>query len=176
MLNSIYQPAYTKAMTMLKHGSGADEILRVLISAAETASGPGSVASILLLDGEGLLRNGASPRLPADYLKAIDGIRPDPNVGTCAAAAATGLPVITPSFYSDNKWAELRHLPSALGFVAAYSIPIKNAEAQVLGTFGVYLPEEGEPSVEQMSGVELLATAAADVIIRSKQWKTAVRA
>ena len=164
MHSSIYKSAFDKALQMFEKGCGRDEILCVLVSAAEKASGPDSVASILLLDNEGLLRNGSSPKLPSDYLEAIDGIKPHPNVGTCAAAAATGQPVITSSFYADNKWAELRHLPTSLGFVGAWSMPIKTNDEKVLGTFGTYFRKERQPSVEEMKGVELLASAAAIVV------------
>src|SRR6476646_4662821 len=90
------------AVEMLERGAGPREILPVLVRAAERANGGGSVSSILLLDQHGLLRNGASPGLPDDYLHAIDGLRPDPMVGTCAAAAATGSPVLTPDFRADE--------------------------------------------------------------------------
>jgi hypothetical protein len=69
---------------------------------------------------------------------AIDGLKPNAEVGTCAAAAATGNVVITPSFYADNKWAELRHLPLALGYVGAWSMPIKTYDNRIIGTFGTY--------------------------------------
>jgi GAF domain-containing protein len=141
--------------------------LSYLASAAETAAGYGAVVSILLLDEEGLLRNGASPKLPQDYLKAIDGLKPNPNVGTCAAAAATGQVVITPSFYADNKWAELRHLPTSLGFVGAWSMPIKTNVNKVVGTFGTYYRDQKQPSVEEIKGVELLASAAAIVVSKT---------
>lgn len=164
MLSSIYDAAYNEALQMCEQGNCRDEILGFLVLAAERASGPDSVASILLLDENGLLRNGSSPKLPADYLRAIDGIKPHPNVGTCAAAAATGLPVVTPSFYADNKWAELRHLPTAIGFVGAWSMPIKNRHNEVVGTFGTYFRKQREPSDEEMKGVELLASAVAQVL------------
>ena len=164
MLSSIYKHAYNEALQMFEEKRGSEEILRFLVSAAETASGPDTVVSILLLDENGLLRNGSSPKLPADYLNAIDGIKPHPNVGTCAAAAATGKVVITPSFYADNKWAELRHLPTAIGFVGAWSMPIKTKDDKVLGTFGTYFRNQREPSTEEMRGVELLASAAAIVV------------
>ena len=164
MRSSIYKVAFSEAIQMSEEGFSCRQILSHLVSAAEQASGPDAVASILLLDKSGLLRNGASPNLPADYLKAIDGIKPHPNVGTCAAAAATGQPVITPSFYADNKWAELRHLPTSLGFVGAWSMPIKSNEKKVLGTFGTYFRKQREPSVEEFQGVELLASAAAIVL------------
>jgi GAF domain-containing protein len=122
------------------------------------------VASILVLDGDGLLRNGASPKLPADYLAAIDRLRPDASVGTCAAAAATGQVVLTPDFQADEKWAELRHLPMALGFVGAWSMPIKDEAGRVLGTFGTYYRHRRAPGEAERANVERLAATAATVI------------
>ena len=43
------------------------------------------VASIMLLDGEGRLRNGAATNLPDEYLQAIDGL---PNFGKLSASMA----------------------------------------------------------------------------------------
>ena len=148
---------------MMREGAPRREILTRLAAAAEMASGPGTVASILVLDHNGLLRNGASPNLPADYLDAIDRLKPDANVGTCAAAA-TGEVVITPDFRADKKWGELRHLPIALGFVGAWSLPIKSAEGRVLGTFGTYYREHREPTPQEREAVQILASTAARVI------------
>jgi GAF domain-containing protein len=138
------------------------EILTCLVTAAESVAGAGSVASVLLLDEDGLLRNGASPNLPRDYLDAIDRLKPDAKVGTCAAAAATGAPVVTPSFLADDKWAELRHLPLSLGFAGAWSMPIKSEQdGRVLGTFGTYFRDAREPTRREMTAVHALASAAA---------------
>ena len=126
---------------MLELGINRNKILVFLAQETERIIGNGCAASILLLDTQGLLRNGASPQLPEDYLLAIDGIKPDPNVGTCAAAAATGKVVVTPDFRADGKWAELRHLPLAIGYAGAWSMPIKSLEGKVLGTFGTYYKE-----------------------------------
>lgn len=153
---------------MQESGHPATEILNFLATAAENAV-PGTVASILLLDKDGLLRNGASPQLPPDYLKAIDKIRPNPNLGTCAAAAATGEIVFTEDFSADNKWAELRHLPQALGFVGAWSHPIKTGSGRVLGTFGTYYREKKLPAPEEIAGIELLAAVAAKVAAKNSQ-------
>ena len=101
--------ACERAKRMIDDDAPRENILACLVNAAEAVSGPGTVASVLVLDDDGLLRNGASPNLPQDYLDAIDGLKPHPRVGTCAAAAATGAVVVTPSFLSDEKWAELRH-------------------------------------------------------------------
>ncbi len=149
---------------MLDAAAPAGIILARLAAAAEAVSGPGATVSILVLDPDGLLRNGASPNLPSDYLTAISGLKPDSRVGTCAAAAATGCAVMTPDFQADDKWAELRHLPLALGFVGAWSQPIKSPEGRVLGTFGTYFRDRRAPTPEEQESVEILAVAAALVL------------
>jgi GAF domain-containing protein len=161
---SIYEGAYEQSLQMIADGRPKNEILSFLTKAAENVAGAETVSSILLLDPEGLLRNGASPRLPGDYLKAIDGLKPNAKVGTCAAAAATGCMVVTEDFYDDNKWAELRHLPLALGFKGAWSMPIINDEGKVVGTFGTYFNKKRKPTQAEIDGVQLLAKAAAQVL------------
>ena len=164
MIENLYTRTYRQALTMHESGRKQEDILHYIASSAETAAGYGTAVSILLLDKEGLLRNAASPQLPEDYLQAIDGLKPDANVGTCAAAAATGSVVLTPSFYADNKWAELRHLPLALGYVGAWSMPIKTQDNKVIGTFGTYFRQHREPSAEELKGTELLVLAVALVL------------
>ena len=157
--------ACERAMRLLGEGASQREVLTCLVTAAEQAS-PGSVSSILVLDKHGLLRNGASPNLPSDYLDAIDRLRPDPAVGTCAAAAATGTVVVTPDFRADEKWAELRHLPLSLGFAGAWSMPIKSVANAVLGTFGTYFRVRRLPTTQERHTVERLASVAALVLSR----------
>ena len=156
--------SYDRVQQMLKAGMSRKEILTRLAMAGELLAGHGSAVSILILDENGLLRNGASPTLPLDYLRAIDCLKPDASVGTCAAAAATGCPVMTPDFCADDKWAELRHLPLALGFVGAWSMPIKSPAGTVLGTFGTYFRDRRSPTAKERKGVESLAKAAASVL------------
>lgn len=153
--------ACAAALRMAGEGKPLTEVLALLAGAAESRAPVRSVSSILVIDGEGLLRNGASPNVPSDYLAAIDGLRPDAGVGTCAAAAATGRIVFTRSLYDDAAWAELRHLPLAIGYRSAWSMPIKRADDTVLGTFGSYFFEERVPTpAEQAVMARLVATAA----------------
>jgi GAF domain-containing protein len=149
---------------MMEQGVPRTEILTYIASEAEGISGEGSTASILVLDEQGLLRNGASPNLPDDYLAAIDRLKPDANVGTCAAAAATGDIVVTQDFLADDKWAELRHLPSSLGYVGAWSMPIKTDDGKVLGTLGTYFRSRRLPTQAEQHRIAQLAQAAAMVL------------
>lgn len=167
--SELAENAAGKAREMLSSGAPRPEILQVLVSAAETIAGNGGVCSILALDRDGLLRDAASPNLPADYLKAIDRLKPHPSVGTCAAAAATGSVVVTCDFMADDKWAELRHLPLSLGFVGAWSMPIKNETGKVLGTLGTYFRDRRTPTQDEVKSIETLASAASLVLARYQQ-------
>ena len=73
----------------------------------------------------------------------------------------------TPSFYDDQRWAELRHLPLALGFVGAWSHPIKDAQGRVLGTLGTYFREQRSATPGEREAVALLAVVAAEAIAAS---------
>ena len=162
------EQACQQADRQIDDAAAIAEILEGLVRTAETVAGEGCAASVLVLDGEGLLRNGASPSLPRHYVEAIDGLRPHPGVGTCAAAAATGEIVITPNFIDDGKWNELRHLPLALGYVGAWSMPIKSADGRVLGTFGTYFRDIREPSAAERAALHRLADAAARALERAR--------
>ena len=156
------EEACERAKRLMDASAPRADVLECLVSAAETVAGARAVSSILVLDEDGLLRNGASPNLPRDYLDAIDRLKPDPMVGTCAAAAATGTVVVTPDFLADGKWAELRHLPLALGFVGAWSMPIKSTrDGRVIGTFGTYYRDMRQPTARELAAVGALAGAAA---------------
>lgn len=158
--------AQKHSLEMLVSGSPLDEVLTYLARVVERQSEGRAVASILLLDERGYLHNGASPSLPEDYLNAIDGIKADPEVGTCAAAAARGTVVITPDIAADPKWRGIEHLPLGLGFRAAWSMPILARDGRVLGTFGTYFRERREPEALEREVVEVLARTAAIAIER----------
>lgn len=161
----VVDKACKRAEDMIQEGAPRSDILSCLVDAAEHVGAPGAVSSILILDEQGLLRNGHSPGLPPDYLSAIDRLKPNPRVGTCAAAAATAAVVMTPDFLADDKWAELKHLPLSLGYVGAWSMPIVSKRSgAVLGTFGTYYRERREPSASEIEHIGRLARVAARAI------------
>jgi PAS domain S-box-containing protein len=160
--------AQKHSLELVVTGAPLAEVLRHLVTTVEEQSVGGVVGSILLLDGDGRLRDGASPSLPRDYVQAMDGIRADPEVGTCAAAAARGEVVITPDFAADPAWSELCHLPLALGLVGAWSMPITARDGRVLGTFGTYFRERRRPTAVEQEVVEVLARTAAITIERDR--------
>ncbi|MEP7214414.1 MAG: PAS domain S-box protein [Acidobacteriota bacterium] len=160
--------AQKQALEMVVTDAPLDAILSYLVNIVDELGNGRSVSSILLLDEDNRLRNGASPGLPDHYLKAIDGIAADANVGTCSSAAATGKTVITPDIASDARWVGLAHLPLQLDLQAAWTMPILAKDGSVLGTFGTYFRELREPTAFELQVVELLSRTAALAIERKE--------
>lgn len=158
--------AQKQALEMVVAGNPLAEVLEYLANIVEHQSAGSSIASLLLLDEQGRLYNGASPSLPEDYLQAIEGIKADENLGTCSRAAATGKMVMTPDIGADPKWQDIKHLPLNLGLQSAWSMPIIASDGRVLGTFGTYFREKREPTELEKQTVEILSRTAALAIER----------
>jgi signal transduction histidine kinase len=163
----LFLDAQKQALELVVKGEPLHQVLTFLASVVEHQSEGAVVASILLLDREGRLRAGAGPSLPEDYMRAIDGLKAQPMLGTCSAAAATARVVITKDFASDPGWSTLKHLPLGLGLVAAWSQPIVDRRGRVLGTFGTYFRECREPSAAERQVVEILSHTASLAIERA---------
>ncbi|HLM61488.1 MAG TPA: PAS domain S-box protein, partial [Pyrinomonadaceae bacterium] len=166
--------AQKKSLEMVVKGAPLEQILIYLTQVVEQQAEGDVAASILLLDEQGCLRNGASPNLSEDYLRAIDGIKADVNVGTCSAAAASREVVITPDIAADPKWQGLSHLPMKLELKAAWTIPIIARDGNVLGTFGTYFRQRREPTAIERQVVEILGRTAA-LAIEGKQMEETLR-
>ncbi len=72
--------------------------------------------------------------------------------------------VVTTDFRADEKWKELRHLPMAIGFLAAWSLPLIDDAGRVVGTFGTYFRERRAPTEAEVAAVTALAPVAARAI------------
>ncbi len=156
------------SLEMLVSGKSLAEVLSYLTNVVESQADTPAIASILLYDDEGCLRNGASPTLPEYYVRAIDGIKATPTLGTCGVAAACNRVVVTQDIDADPNWASIKQLPLGLGLCAAWSQPINATDGRVLGTFGTYFREKREPSSFERQVVEILAKTAAIAIERSR--------
>ncbi|HEX9962101.1 MAG TPA: PAS domain S-box protein, partial [Pyrinomonadaceae bacterium] len=160
--------AQKQSLELVVKGVPLVEVLTYLARVVEQQADGSAVASILLLDEHGHLHNGASPSLPEHYLQKIEGLKAEPHVGTCSAAAASGKIIITPDISADRKWDGLAQLPLELGLQAAWTMPINARDGRVLGTFGTYFRERREPTALERQVVEILARTAALAIERKQ--------
>ncbi len=100
---------------------------------------PTMLCSILLLDERKThLRHGAAPSLPDFYNQAIDGVAIGDGVGSCGTAAFLGIPVIVEDVQQHPYWQHYSDLALQAELQACWSLPIKNNQGHVLGTFAIY--------------------------------------
>ncbi|OOV87089.1 diguanylate cyclase domain-containing protein [Oceanospirillum linum] len=134
----------------LAEGSPLSDIFSELVTFTETLY-PGIYCSVLLVDElSNTLQLGAAPSLPGFYNKAVSGLSIGEGAGSCGTAAYTGRPVIVRDIRKHPYWAGFADLASRAGLAACWSMPIKNRQGKVLGTFAVYYSSPSEPTRDQM--------------------------
>lgn len=128
---------------------------------------PPSRGSVLLMDPDGVhIRHGAAPRLPAAYVEAIDGAAIGPDTGSCGTAAHLGETVMVADIQSDPRWRDYRELAARHGLRACWSVPIKNSQGGVLGTFAFYFDTPRTARPEELDMLERGARLASTAIER----------
>jgi PAS domain S-box-containing protein len=106
---------------------------------------PDMLASILEVK-KGKLKNLASPSLPKDYIRIINGIEIGENEGSCGTAAFLKQRVIVSDIETDIRWAKYKELAITYGFKACWSQPIFNKDNEVVATFANYYKTIRMPS------------------------------
>ncbi|WP_245220806.1 bifunctional diguanylate cyclase/phosphodiesterase [Pseudomonas batumici] len=124
---------------LLKEAS-LESVLTLLCQEIEHIA-PEVAVSILSVDPAGILHPLASPGLPTDYSRAIEGLSIGPAKGSCGTAAYRGEPVLVTDIHHDPLWAEFRALAKLSGFQACWSVPVRNGAGRVAATFALYFRE-----------------------------------
>ena len=136
---------------------------------------PASRCALNRLDAAaGVLRFAVVPRLPREFVVAMDCVPTIPGYGSCAAAAARGEAVIAADIATDPVWERCREIAVQGGLRACWSMPILASDDRVVGTCAVYQGEAGAPSPRD---VELLARIAqiAGIAIERRAAEEALR-
>jgi diguanylate cyclase (GGDEF)-like protein len=128
-------------------------IMEFLCRRAEELA-PSAICSVLAIDHDARLQHIASPSLPENYSRAIDGVAIGPTVGSCGTAAFRGEPVEVTDIASDPLWANYKSLALPLGLRACWSSPIKSSSGRVLGAFAFYFPVPRGPTLIERQIVE----------------------
>ena len=163
-----------RVLEMIAKGSPLAETLNTLLRSVEEQV-PGMLSSILLLDADGIhVRHGAAPSLPADYVRALDGVPIGERAGSCGTAAYLRRPVIVEDIATDPLWTDYRELGLAFGLRACWSTPIFDMQGSVLGTFAMYFREPRRPEERHQRLIQLSTSLAALAIGRHRE-ETALR-
>src|SRR5262249_12656927 len=146
-------------------GEPLPRVLTVLCRIIEELSGGEMLASVLLLDADGVhLRRGAAPSLPDSYIRAVDGIAIGPSVGSCGTAAYRREPVCVSDIATDPLWAPYAELALSHGLRACWSSPILSSHAEVLGTFAMYYQQPRHPNPRDLRAVDIVTRTVAIAI------------
>ncbi len=126
-------------------GSSLSEKLSLIVELAEKTRSE-MIASVMLLDDSGLLRIGGEPKLPEEFVDAINGIQPGPNVGSCGTAVFTQTAVMVEDVNESPLWKSYLELAKASGIRACWSEPIFSSSNKVLGTLAMYFATPQVPT------------------------------
>lgn len=162
-----------RVLRLILSGTPLPEILEALVRVIEGLS-PDMVASILLLDGDGVhLRHGAAPNLPEAYRRTIDGEPIGPIAGSCGTAAFRRAPVFVEDIAADPLWEKYRDVALAYGLHACWSTPIlqtnESAQTPVLGTFALYFRSPCLPTPQHRELIEMATQTAAIAIVHTRE-------
>ncbi len=159
------------ALELVASDQPLDETLDQLIRRVEQEV-PEGKCSILLLDREaGKLRHAAAPQLPPEYCEAIDGVEIGPSVGSCGTAAYLNESVIVTNIQTDPLWKDFADLAAKSGLRACWSIPIRDAQQDVLGTYAVYYDHQRSPTDHELGIVSEAANLSGLAIVRDSDRK-----
>lgn len=160
--------AHQRMLGRVAAGVSLDETLETATQLVERQSPVEAMCSILLVDDAGTLRLGSAPSLPDAYNRAIDGLHVGPLAGSCGTAAHTGEMVIARDVRVDPRWADYHELAVSHGLFSCWSIPIKDTDGTVYGTFATYYRVPRDPERHELDLVRLAAGTAAIAIQRDR--------
>jgi PAS domain S-box-containing protein len=158
-----------RILELIIQGEPLRHVLSVLCRTIEELAQGEMLASVLLLDADGVhLRHGAAPSLPEDYNRAVDGLAIGPSVGSCGTAAYRREPVYVSDIASDPLWAPFAEFALSHGLRACWSTPILSSHAEVLGTFAMYYRQPRRPTPRDLRAVDIVTRTVAIAIEQSR--------
>ena len=154
-----------RALELIVEGAPLAAVLDALVHTVEERSVHGALASILLLDDDGLhFRHGAAPSLPDSYNRAIDGLPVGIAAGACATPGQRRRAVIATDIATDALWQKHRGLARRHGLRACWSAPILAKDDRILGAYAIYHRQPRAPDAADLQVIEVLSRTAAIAI------------
>lgn len=172
----LFHAHQVRVLEQVASGVALPLVLDTIVRLIEAQPG-GTQCSILLLDrAAGVVRHGAAPNLPPDYVHGLDGSAIGPEAGSCGRAAYLGERVIVEDIATHPHWANYRHLALPHGLRACWSTPIFSRSNEVLGTFAMYYRSARGPTAEEMQWVASATHLAAIAISHEQSQATLAHA
>jgi len=158
----------SKILEGIARGTGLKVTLAEVCRTVESAS-PGVLCTVLLLDDDAkVLRLGAAPSLPADFVAQTQEILIGPEAGACGTAAYRGQPIVCEDIATDPLWEGVAPQIIKHGLRACWSTPIFDSQQRVLGTVAFYAPVPKRPSGRERSIMDVATQLAAIAILKDR--------
>lgn len=127
-----------------------------------------SVATVLLLDEEGVLQPFAAPGVPPEAVQRLRGIRPGPESGSCGNAVLREEPVYVCDTLHDQRWRGLLDVAQDFGILSCWSTPIRDGFGKVIGSFALSGFANREPGDWEILILDAAVNAVGLVLQRSQ--------
>ncbi len=138
--------AQQRVQTLIARDQPLSDTLRAICRMVESHA-PGSLCSIMLCgDDRKSLESDYSVSLPERYCEAVRGVGVGPGAGACGRAAHIRDFVVCADIATDPHWAGYHGLAAEHGLRACWSYPVIASDGRLLGAFGTYFREPGEPT------------------------------
>lgn len=165
----VLNQAKNELLEMVATGQPLQPVLDRLTALIESQF-DGLYCTVLLLDLDGRrVRIGAGPRMPADYMRALDGAEIGPTAGSCGTAMFDDRLVVVDNIATHPLWTAYKDLALPYGFKACWSAPIHAASGGVIGSFAMYYREVRRPSPEEVSAMNVASHLAGIAIDQARR-------
>ncbi|MGP0072617.1 MAG: GAF domain-containing protein, partial [Bryobacteraceae bacterium] len=155
-----------RVLELIAKGYSLKAVLNALTAAIERMA-PDCYCTVLLLDEEGKrLWEGSGGSLPPAYMQAVNGLEIGPEVGACGSAAFRNETTIVEDIANDHRFGAARDFVLSFGLRACWSVPIRDSNQKVLGTFAMYHKRPAKPRDRDLRVVEAGAHLAGNAIER----------
>ena len=153
-------------LELIAKGCSLKEVLDALTAAIERMA-PECYCTVLLLDEDGKrLWEGSGGGLPPAYMDAVNGLEIGPEVGACGSAAFWNKTTIIEDIANDDRFGAAKDFVLSFGLRACWSVPIRDSNKKVLGTFAMYHKHPAAPHDRDLRVVEAGAHLAGNAIER----------
>lgn len=153
----LIRQAHQSALDLIIANQSLSVILSDIANHLEMIN-PNLLVSILLLDKQTKrLKLGAAPSLPDDFNMEIDQLVIGEGIGSCGTAAWRGETVIISDIDHHPYWRPYLEFTQKADLHACWSVPFKDENGSVLGTFAIYHRTVYEPTSADLVLVEEFA-------------------
>lgn len=154
----------TRVLRELAIGGSLQHVLKTILEVAEEEF-PGMTASLLVVNQETQrLHSVIETKLPAFFVKAIEGTPVRDGMGSCGTAAYRRQTTIVEDVQTHPYWQGVKEITQKAGLRACWSQPVIASNGIVVGTFALYYNQPKKPGVIELKLMETMAQVAAITI------------